>query len=235
MHPAIASRVVRRALACRAGDRFIGFDHVQRFLEFVTTGHPGDAMSFPGQQVRLRASRAGETGELVATLGPEPPRGVAEVAATLLAFPLSIPGEVVLSAQRLAIGADFAPGARRGSDEGQTPSAKATGVEGGGPGSEPGDAERREIAGARLPLSVRFRKPGDRFSPPGMGGQSRKLQDYLVDRKVPRAERDQLPLVVDGDDRIVWIVGHAVAEDFRVTAPSRGVIILKVRRLGGEG
>ncbi len=86
-----------------------------------------------------------------------------------------------------------------------------------------------------MPLAVRSRKPGDRFHPPGMGGKSRKLQDYLVDRKVDRSDRDRLPLVVDGEDRIVWIVGHAVGEDFRVTAPSHGVISLKARRLGGEG
>ena len=36
-----------------------------------------------------------------------------------------------------------------------------------------------------------------------------------MDRKVPRAERETLPLVVDGRDRIVWVVGHSVAEDFR--------------------
>jgi tRNA(Ile)-lysidine synthase len=58
----------------------------------------------------------------------------------------------------------------------------------------------------------------------------RKLQDFLVDRKVARDERDRLPLVVDGRDRIVWVVGHAVAEDFRVTDPSQGVLLLKVRR-----
>ena len=68
-----------------------------------------------------------------------------------------------------------------------------------------------------------------------MGGRGRKLQDFLVDRKVARNERDTLPLVVDSDDRIVWVVGQSVAEDFRVTAPSQGVILLKARRLGGEG
>jgi tRNA(Ile)-lysidine synthase len=81
---------------------------------------------------------------------------------------------------------------------------------------------------------VRSRRPGDRFQPPGLGGRSKKLQDYLVDRKVARAERDLLPLVVDGDDRIVWIVGHAVSEDFRAGAPSNAVISLKARHLGGE-
>ncbi len=85
------------------------------------------------------------------------------------------------------------------------------------------------------PLTVRSRQPGDRFHPAGMGGRSKKLQDFFVDRKVPREHRDSLPLVVDSADRIVWIVGESVAEDFRVTDSSRGVIFLKARRLGGQG
>jgi tRNA(Ile)-lysidine synthase len=90
-------------------------------------------------------------------------------------------------------------------------------------------------AGAlRLPLGVRSRRPGDRFQPIGAPGV-RKLQDFLVDRKVGRHERDTVPLVVDGRDRIVWVVGQSVAEDFRVTDASRGVILLKVRHLGGVG
>ena len=86
-----------------------------------------------------------------------------------------------------------------------------------------------------LPLAVRSRRPGDRFRPAGLGGARKKLQDFLVDRKVPRECRDSLPLVVDGNDRIVWVVGESLAEDFRVTAPSQGVILLKARRLGGPG
>jgi hypothetical protein len=53
-----------------------------------------------------------------------------------------------------------------------------------------------------------------------------------VDRKVPRLERDALPLVVDGRDRIVWVPGLAVAEEFKVSDPSRAVILFTVRRLG---
>ena len=34
---------------------------------------------------------------------------------------------------------------------------------------------------------------------------------------------------MDWRDRIVWVVGQSVAEDFRVTEPSRGVILLKVK------
>ncbi|HEX5069630.1 MAG TPA: tRNA lysidine(34) synthetase TilS [Vicinamibacterales bacterium] len=82
----------------------------------------------------------------------------------------------------------------------------------------------------RLPLFVRNRRPGDRFRPLGAPGR-RKLQDLLVDRKVPRRERDRVPVVVDADDRIVWVAGLAVAHDCRVTAPEDGVLILEQRSI----
>jgi tRNA(Ile)-lysidine synthase len=131
-------------------------------------------------------------------------------------FPLSIPGEVALgpwavSAQRI-----------ENADGLKTPPAR---------GAE------AVVASDLLdcPLTVRTRRRGDRFRPLGMGGRGRKLQDFFVDRKVARVERDQVPLVVDRNDRIVWVVGHSVAEDFRITEPRRGVILLKARRLGGVG
>ena len=49
-------------------------------------------------------------------------------------------------------------------------------------------------------VRLRTRRPGDRFKPKGMGGQSRKLKDWMIDRKIPRYLRDRMPLVtVDGD------------------------------------
>ena len=47
-------------------------------------------------------------------------------------------------------------------------------------------------------LVVRTRRPGDRLA-----GRRKKVQDLLVDAKVPRAERDSWPLVVQGDDVVV--------------------------------
>jgi len=105
--------------------------------------------------------------------------------------------------------------------------------------SVPGEGSRFEQAvaadGLTLPLAVRSRRPGDRLRPLGMGGREKKLQDLLVDRKVARNERDSLPLVVDSADKIVWVVGESVSEDFRITGASQAVIFLKARRLGGQG
>ena len=57
----------------------------------------------------------------------------------------------------------------------------------------------------RPDLSVRARRPGDHLA-----GRRKKVQDLLVDAKVPRAERDDWPVVVSGED-VVAVPGIAVA------------------------
>ena len=83
-----------------------------------------------------------------------------------------------------------------------------------------------------VPLVVRSWRSGDRHRPLRLGGRSRKLQDLFVDRKVPRADRARVPIVLDADGRIIWVMGFGVSHDFRVGAGNESVLILKVRSLG---
>jgi tRNA(Ile)-lysidine synthase len=55
-------------------------------------------------------------------------------------------------------------------------------------------------------LVVRARRPGDRLA-----GRRKKVQDLLVDAKVPRDERDAWPLVARADGAIVLVPGIAAA------------------------
>ena len=48
-------------------------------------------------------------------------------------------------------------------------------------------------------------------------------------------ERDHVPLVVDENDRIVWVAGHEIDEAFRVTEASQAVLILRLRRVSDCG
>jgi len=80
-----------------------------------------------------------------------------------------------------------------------------------------------------FPLTLRNRRPGDRFRPFGAPG-TRKLKDVLIDRRVPRPERDALPIVTDATGRIVWVGGVTIAEHCRVTTPDTGVVVLKLGR-----
>jgi tRNA(Ile)-lysidine synthase len=82
-----------------------------------------------------------------------------------------------------------------------------------------GDPRRAGLA-ALLPAGavaeVRNRRPGDRVHPLGAPGE-RKLKDLLIDRCVPRADRDRLPLLCLGG-RIAWVPGITVDERHRLPA-----------------
>jgi len=77
-------------------------------------------------------------------------------------------------------------------------------------------------------LTVRSIRRGDRFRPLGLHG-SKKVSNYLTDRKVPPVLRDEIPVVSD-DNGIVWLVGFEIAERVKVDAKTTEVIDLEVNR-----
>lgn len=78
-------------------------------------------------------------------------------------------------------------------------------------------------------LTLRSRRPGDRFCPAGMGGRSKKLQDFFVDEKVPRRKRDTVPLLCSGDD-ILWVMGLRTDGRFLAGPGTRRVLAVRVRQ-----
>ena len=74
-------------------------------------------------------------------------------------------------------------------------------------------------------VTVRTRRPGDRFQPLGMT-QAKKLQDFFVDARVPRLWRDRVPLVCAGGD-IVWVVGWRISERYKVRETTRQTLVLR--------
>jgi tRNA(Ile)-lysidine synthase len=75
-----------------------------------------------------------------------------------------------------------------------------------------------------LPLEVRYRQAGDRVYPLGAPGR-KKLKDFFIDKKIPKAQRDMIPLVCSGTE-IVWVVGYSVAEPYKVDLHTRQVVRL---------
>ena len=71
----------------------------------------------------------------------------------------------------------------------------------------------------QLPLKLRQRRDGDRFQPFGMRG-TKKLKDFLIDAKIPRQERERVPVLMDRDE-IIWVVGYRTSEPFKIRAETK--------------
>ena len=64
------------------------------------------------------------------------------------------------------------------------------------------DAEK-----VRFPLTIRCVEKGDRFIPFGMKG-SKLISDYLTDRKKNVFEKQSQLVLLDADDKVLWLVGE---------------------------
>jgi tRNA(Ile)-lysidine synthase len=90
-----------------------------------------------------------------------------------------------------------------------------------------------DYAKIALPLHLRTRRPGDSIRPAGMGGRSKKLQDLFVDEKVPRRQRDRVPLLAT-DRQVLWVVGTRTDERFLPGPGTEQVLVVRVRKRSAE-
>jgi tRNA(Ile)-lysidine synthase len=88
------------------------------------------------------------------------------------------------------------------------------------------DTARLSLEQVTFPLTVRYFQAGDRFWPRGAPGP-KKLQDFLVNAKIPRWLRPHIPLVVSGV-RTIWVAGLRVAEPVAWTPTSPRVLEIQL-------
>ncbi len=74
-------------------------------------------------------------------------------------------------------------------------------------------------------LLVRQRRPGDRFQPLGMS-TTKKLQDFMVNAKIPLHWREYVPLVCS-QEHILWVAGWRIDERYKITAGTRQILRLE--------
>ena len=76
---------------------------------------------------------------------------------------------------------------------------------------------------------VRSRQPGDRFQPLGMS-QPKKLGEFMIDAKIPRAWRQRVPIVCS-PQHILWVVGWRIDDRGKVTENTKRVLCLQFERV----
>jgi tRNA(Ile)-lysidine synthase len=230
--------VVWQAMTAASGGRQVSNDHVAAVIRLMQAGDDADGKGIdaPGHHVQriggriVLLGRAGSPGSggsrgahgaqssqssATANSPHHPNHPNLAHPANLFRFELSIPGEVLVEPAGCVVSADDSGAGGASADPSATAGNGAVAL-----------VRRDRLQGS---LVVRNRRPGDRFRPVGLNG-SKKLQDLFVDRKLARDARDQVPLVVDETDRIVWVAGYGIDEAFRVTDPSQAVLVLRLTR-----
>ncbi|MEG0297134.1 MAG: tRNA lysidine(34) synthetase TilS [Clostridium sp.] len=77
-------------------------------------------------------------------------------------------------------------------------------------------------------IIIRTRKDGDKIRPLGMNG-NKKVKDIFINSKVPKDYRETVPIVCF-DDKIAWIVGYKVSEEYKVTQKTKTIIKIRFIR-----
>ncbi len=76
----------------------------------------------------------------------------------------------------------------------------------------------------QFPLTLRPWQQGDWFCPFGMEGKRKKLQDFYSDLKLNRFEKENIPLLINGDGAIIWVVGFRLDHRFRIQTDTKRVV-----------
>lgn len=74
-------------------------------------------------------------------------------------------------------------------------------------------------------LSVRTRKEGDYFLL--RDGKKKLLRRYLIDEKIPEAERDKLLLLTEGS-HVLWVIGYRISEYYKVSETTEKILEVSV-------
>jgi len=134
-----------------------------------------------------------------------------ELPVKLGTYSLEVPGEVILREAGILIKSSISERGR-GVEESR------------GQGKETIELDADKV---KAPLTIRSRKDGDFFYPSGFG-KKKKLQDFFVNEKAPRDERDKVPIVLSGEE-IIWIAGYRADERFKVTDDTKMILLLEIK------
>jgi len=74
-----------------------------------------------------------------------------------------------------------------------------------------------------FPLVLRNFNYGDNFNPYGMNG-SKKISKFLKDNNVSEMDKPSKLILVNGDEKIIWVVGMRLDHRFRVKNESKNLL-----------
>lgn len=93
------------------------------------------------------------------------------------------------------------------------------------------DWEQFDAATLPHTVVVRHRRPGDRFQPLGQANPAR-LQNLLINRRIPATERDHLWVLDLGEGPLAWVEGFPSGQRHRLGPATGDIVALRIDRTG---
>ena len=196
---AIRRRVLRCAWQSLAGHRRnLAYFHTEALMDLAGAGAAGTQAVLPGNIMALRTY---QTIELTGRRGGQ--------GTPYYIYPLNVPGATYIPELDCTIHAEIKSRNQAGDPRLLPP-------------------EEVLLDYDRLPsqIYVRRRLEGDVFQPFGQVFTT-KLKDFLIKQKIPREERDKIPLVSTPGE-IIWAGGVRAGERFKINDTTRRVLHLKL-------
>jgi len=208
LREALQYRVIKTLLQrCVLSPHRVGSAHIQAVMDLSRGSKPGGLLILPGNVVVKR-----EYGKLTlafkdrnskpALYSPAKERTVEN-----FSYPVEIPGFVKIEETGRVIKTAFAENDETLCFDGD-------------------NVAYFDFDKVQTPLVIRNRREGDRFQPLGMAG-TKKLKAYFIDEKVPRWQRNLIPLLADRHS-VVWIAGFRLSERVRVEDKTRCIVKIEI-------
>lgn len=81
-----------------------------------------------------------------------------------------------------------------------------------------------------FPLTLRAWQEGDYFYPLGMKGR-KKLSDFFIGQKIALHQKNEIPLLVNGNGDVIWVGGYRPDERYKVNNNTKKVTIFELYKL----
>jgi tRNA(Ile)-lysidine synthase len=78
--------------------------------------------------------------------------------------------------------------------------------------------------------SLRTRQPGDVFCPLGLAGHRKKVNEFMINEKIPADWRSRIPLLA-ANNQIFWVCGYRPDERASIRSTTQQIIHLKFEQL----
>ncbi|MGZ6292261.1 MAG: tRNA lysidine(34) synthetase TilS, partial [Syntrophales bacterium] len=198
-HEAIQRRIMKHLLEWLSPHgKGIGFRHINAALELIRSDRPGAYVNLPCD-IEVRR----EYGVLVISKKEVCDKGILNKRCDDLYYEVTPPASVKMAELGKTMIFKFA----------KDPIDVKTNTR---------DAVLMDYDRISPPLIIRTVRPGDKIQPLGMRGM-KKIKSVLIDEKIPRRHRGEIPLLLD-QNAVLWIAGLRLSERVKITEKTRQIL-----------